>query len=179
MLSAELGGMAVGALLLGMLADRIGRRSVVLLCLTLMSIGLLISASAGDSIELLISRTLTGFGIERHFVRSARDKRLNIPVQVGEKLVFPSCPLASPWRDVRAGQLGRCFCCTMIGVPSFTLCAAATAACIPVVFFFDSGVFAMARSEATGRSARKSKSDTHAARTWWGRRAAETRTQIQ
>jgi benzoate transport len=62
-LSAELGGMAAGSLLLGLVADRIGRRPIVLVCLALMSVGMLMAAFARGSIDLSIWRALTGFGI--------------------------------------------------------------------------------------------------------------------
>ena len=62
-LSAELGGMAAGSLLLGVLADRMGRRPIVLACLALMSVGMLMAAVAKGSADLCIWRTLTGFGI--------------------------------------------------------------------------------------------------------------------
>ena len=62
-LSAELGGMAAGSLLLGLVADRIGRRPIVLVCLALMSVGMLMAAFARGSIDLSIWRMLTGFGI--------------------------------------------------------------------------------------------------------------------
>ncbi len=62
-LSAELGGMAAGSLLLGLAADRIGRRPVILGCLVLMSVGMLMAAIAKGSIDLSIWRMLTGFGI--------------------------------------------------------------------------------------------------------------------
>lgn len=62
-LSMELIGMAAGSLLLGGLADRIGRRATILSCLALMSIGMFGAASAG-SIEILSAwRVLTGLGI--------------------------------------------------------------------------------------------------------------------
>jgi benzoate transport len=62
-LSAELGGMAAGSLLLGLAADRMGRRPIMLGCLVLMSVGMLMAAAAKGSIDLSIWRALTGFGI--------------------------------------------------------------------------------------------------------------------
>src|SRR5688572_32557505 len=51
-LSMELIGMAAGSLLLGGIADRIGRRATILICLGLMTAGMLGAATA-NSIPLL------------------------------------------------------------------------------------------------------------------------------
>jgi benzoate transport len=62
-LSMELIGMALGSVVIGGLADRIGRRPVTLLCLVVMSAGMYLAATA-DSIEVLsIYRLGTGLGI--------------------------------------------------------------------------------------------------------------------
>lgn len=62
-LSMELIGMALGSLTLGRLADTAGRRNSILLCLGLMTIGMLGAASAGGVIALSAWRVLTGLGI--------------------------------------------------------------------------------------------------------------------
>ena len=62
-LSMELIGMAAGSILLGGLADRIGRRLTVLGCLILMTLGMLMATSASGVLELSIWRVLTGLGI--------------------------------------------------------------------------------------------------------------------
>lgn len=62
-LSMELLGMAVGSLLLGGIADRIGRRATILMCLGLMSIGMLGAATANGVEVLSAWRVLTGLGI--------------------------------------------------------------------------------------------------------------------
>lgn len=62
-LSMELIGMAVGSLVLGGVADRIGRRNTILLCLVAMAIGMGGAAFAGSITELSIWRVLTGLGI--------------------------------------------------------------------------------------------------------------------
>ena len=62
-LSMELIGMAVGSLTLGGLADRIGRRATILLCLSLMTAGMAGAATAGDVTILSAWRVLTGIGI--------------------------------------------------------------------------------------------------------------------
>ncbi len=62
-LSMELIGMALGSVVLGTLADRMGRRPTVLGCLTLMTIGMFGAALAGSPQELSVWRVLTGLGI--------------------------------------------------------------------------------------------------------------------
>ncbi|WP_186378833.1 MFS transporter [Sphingobium sp. B2] len=62
-LSAGLVGMAIGALLLAPLADRIGRRPSMLLCLALMTVGMLASAASFSVVTLALCRILTGIGI--------------------------------------------------------------------------------------------------------------------
>jgi benzoate transport len=62
-LSMELIGMAAGSLVLGSVADRIGRRPVALGCLVLMAVGMALATTAHDVRTLSAFRLLTGFGI--------------------------------------------------------------------------------------------------------------------
>ena len=62
-LSMELVGMGLGSVLLGGLADKIGRRPTILGCLVGMSIGMFGASLAGDVPSLLAFRLLTGLGI--------------------------------------------------------------------------------------------------------------------
>jgi len=62
-LSMELIGMAIGSVLLGGVADRIGRRNMVLGCLVVMSSGMYFATTAGDVTWLSIWRVYTGLGI--------------------------------------------------------------------------------------------------------------------
>ncbi len=62
-LSMELIGMAAGSILLGNLADRIGRRPTMLGCLVVMTFGMLMAGTAQDVTSLSIWRVLTGLGI--------------------------------------------------------------------------------------------------------------------
>ena len=63
LLSAGLIGMAVGALALAPMADRIGRRPLILMSVALATAGMGLSASAGSAWELGIWRVITGLGI--------------------------------------------------------------------------------------------------------------------
>ena len=62
-LSMELIGMGVGSILLGGVADKIGRRPTILGCLVAMTIGMLGAGHASDVQTLSIWRLLTGLGI--------------------------------------------------------------------------------------------------------------------
>ena len=61
--SAGLIGMAIGSLLIAPLADRYGRQPVILLCLAIVSLGMLLSAAARNHAELAALRGITGLGI--------------------------------------------------------------------------------------------------------------------
>jgi benzoate transport len=62
-LSMELLGMAIGSLLLGGVADKIGRRPTILGCLVAMALGMWGAGHAHGVAELLAWRLLTGIGI--------------------------------------------------------------------------------------------------------------------
>jgi len=62
-LSMELIGMGVGSVLLGGVADKIGRRPTILACLLAMSAGMFGASQAGGVTTLLAWRLLTGLGI--------------------------------------------------------------------------------------------------------------------
>lgn len=62
-LSAELVGMAIGSIIIGWIADLVGRRPTVLLCLIVMSSGMLFASIAADVNTMLGARLYTGVGI--------------------------------------------------------------------------------------------------------------------
>lgn len=62
-LAMELVGMSFGSVLLGLLADRSGRRPVILGCLVLMSTGMYLASMANSINMLLAIRFATGLGI--------------------------------------------------------------------------------------------------------------------
>ena len=62
-LSAELWGMALGSILLGGVADRYGRRSMILGCLLVMSAGMFLATTASSVFMLGVWRVITGLGI--------------------------------------------------------------------------------------------------------------------
>lgn len=62
-LSMELIGMAFGSVLLGGLADKIGRRPTVLGCLVVMALGMYMATTVKGIVDLSIWRVITGLGI--------------------------------------------------------------------------------------------------------------------
>jgi benzoate transport len=62
-LSMELFGMAAGSVLIGNLADRIGRRPTILFCLVLMALGMFAATLATGVTMLSVIRFMTGIGI--------------------------------------------------------------------------------------------------------------------
>lgn len=61
--SAGLVGLALGAFLFGSLADRVGRKSVILLCVALFGISSILTTLSSGMVELAIWRILTGLGL--------------------------------------------------------------------------------------------------------------------
>ncbi len=61
--SMELSGMALGSILLGGIADRIGRRATILGCLVVMAAGMFLATTAGGMVPLSVYRVITGLGI--------------------------------------------------------------------------------------------------------------------
>ncbi|MEW1820413.1 MFS transporter [Arthrobacter sp. NPDC080031] len=63
LLSAGLFGMAIGSVFLTPFADRIGRRRLTLLCLAIISLGMILSIVTVDVAQLIACRVFTGLGI--------------------------------------------------------------------------------------------------------------------
>ena len=62
-LSMELIGMAFGSILLGGVADKIGRRAMMLWCMAFMTAGMFLASVSGSVVMLSIWRVITGVGI--------------------------------------------------------------------------------------------------------------------
>jgi benzoate transport len=61
--SAGLLGMVVGSLFVAPVADRLGRRAVVLACILVVGIGMMLAARSNDYLLLAIARLITGIGV--------------------------------------------------------------------------------------------------------------------
>ena len=62
-LSMELIGMMLGSVVLGLVADRIGRRPTVVACLVIMSLGMVSTTQVSSIGVLALTRLFTGLGI--------------------------------------------------------------------------------------------------------------------
>ena len=62
-LSMELIGMGLGSVILGGVADRVGRRRTLLGCLLVMSLGMVMATQSHDLVSLSLWRVFTGLGI--------------------------------------------------------------------------------------------------------------------
>jgi len=91
-LSMELIGMGVGAFLLGMVADRIGRRPTILGALFVMASGMFLASTAHDVTSLSLFRLYTGLGIGGMLAATnaiaaecsnARRRNLSVAIMVG------------------------------------------------------------------------------------------------
>lgn len=61
--SSGLAGMVLGSLFLAPMADRIGRRPMIMACLVLITIGMLATAATTTLAQLIAARLLTGLGV--------------------------------------------------------------------------------------------------------------------
>jgi MFS transporter, AAHS family, 4-hydroxybenzoate transporter len=61
--SAGLVGLALGAFLFGSLADRVGRKSVILFCVALFGISSILTTLSSGMVDLAVWRILTGLGL--------------------------------------------------------------------------------------------------------------------
>lgn len=134
-LAMELLGMAVGSLLLGGTADRIGRRPTILLCLTMMATGMFLAAFAASPETLSIWRFLTGLGIGGMLaaINAVANEFSSLK---GRSFTMAVMVIGYPLGGFIGGLAIK------YGLPAnnwraiFELGGTATVACIPLVWFF-------------------------------------------
>ncbi len=134
-LSMELIGMAVGSLVLGSLADRIGRRPTVLGCLVFMAVGMYMASMATGVVNLSLWRVFTGLGIGGVLAAinavaaefsNSKNRNLNV------SLMSMGYPLGAVIGGIIASQLLK----GGDWRPVFHFGAVVTACFIPLVYFF-------------------------------------------
>jgi benzoate transport len=133
-LSMELVGMAIGSVLLGGVADKIGRRKTILGCLVVMAFGMFMATTVAGIVDLSIWRVVTGLGIGGMLASinavtaefsNTRRRHLNVSLMsigypigaVVGGLITADLLQAYDWRSV------------------FYFGASVTAVCIPLVYF--------------------------------------------
>jgi benzoate transport len=133
-LSMELLGMGIGSILLGGVADRIGRRRSLLGCLVVMTAGMFMATRAQGVYDLSIWRVFTGLGIGGMLAAinavaaefsNARRRSLNV------SLMAVGYPIGAVVGGTIAAQLLKQGDWRVV----FELGAAATAAFIPLVYW--------------------------------------------
>lgn len=133
-LSMELIGMAIGSILLGGVADKIGRRPTILGCLAMMTFGMLMATTVGSVVELSIWRVVTGLGIggmlaaiTAMVAEFSNDRRRHLSVS----LMAIGYPVGAVVGGIVVAQLLRSHDWRAV----FYFGAAATATLVPIVFF--------------------------------------------
>ncbi len=132
--SAGLFGMTAGAIVLAPVADLLGRRSLILICLVVMSIGILLTAHTENIAQLTILRFVSGLGIGAMLASAATmtaeyapDRRKNFLVSA----VLSGYPVGATLSGLVAASV----------IPEhgwramFMVAGVATALAIPLVFF--------------------------------------------
>ena len=149
-LSMELIGMAFGSIVIGNLADRVGRKPTMLLCLAFMSVGMLMATTAGNPTALSVWRVITGLGIGGMLAainavssEFANDKRKHMSVA----LMTIGYPLGAVFGGLGAARLLQTYDWRSV----FYLGAMATVVLIPVVaFVIPESVHWLARKQPSG-----------------------------
>ncbi len=132
-LSMELVGMAAGSVLLGQGADRIGRRSMALYCLILMTAGMTATMLATSVSVLAATRLATGFGIGGLIsVTNAMVTELSNARARGTVIALMAAGF--PFGSIVGGTIVMPMLATDGWRAVFEFGAIATALCIPVVF---------------------------------------------
>lgn len=134
-LSMELIGMAVGAVLLGQAADRIGRKATAFGCLLMMALGMLATTQVTTIGMLAATRLFTGFGIGGMLATTnalvaeyANDKWRGAAVAI--------MAAGYPMGAIAGGAIASNLLATGGWRDVFWLGAAMTALCIPLVPLF-------------------------------------------
>jgi len=93
--SAGLLGMTLGAMFLAPIADRIGRRRMIITCILLMGIGTLLTAVSSNVTQLVLLRLASGLGIGAMLATSATMGAEYVPTRLknfGVSVVFAGYP---------------------------------------------------------------------------------------
>jgi len=149
-LSMELIGMAMGSILLGGVADRVGRRRTVLGCLVVMATGMFMATTVSDLVTLSVWRVITGIGIGGMIASisalaaefsNARSKHLSV------SLMTIGYPIGVVIGGTIAAQLLHSYDWRAV----FYLGAAVTAMSIPLIYFMvPESVDWLTRKQPTG-----------------------------
>jgi MFS family permease len=93
--SAGLAGMTLGAMFLAPVADRIGRRRMIMTCIVVMGLGTLLTAYAANVTQMILLRLVSGLGIGAMLATSATMSAEFVPTRIknfGVSIVFAGYP---------------------------------------------------------------------------------------
>jgi benzoate transport len=149
-LSMELIGMAIGSILLGGVADKVGRRPTILTCLVVMAAGMLMATTVTGLVSLSAWRIVTGLGIGGMLAAinavsaefsNARRRHLSV------SLMSIGYPLGAVFGGMVAARLLRGYDWRSV----FYFGASVTAVLIPIVYFVvPESVHWLARTQPAG-----------------------------
>jgi len=133
-LSMELIGMAAGSILLGGLADRIGRKPTIMGCLVVMAAGMMLAPQSENVTQLSIWRVLTGLGIGGMLaaLNATVAEFSNVRYR---NLVLPLMVIGYPLGAFLGGLAAKALLTEGDWRLVFYLGAGLTAACIPLAFW--------------------------------------------
>jgi MFS family permease len=133
-LSSELLGMAVGSVLLGNLADKQGRRPVILGCLLAMGAGMYGAAQAANVEVLLLARLVTGIGIGG-MLAAVNAATAEVSNNRWRSLAMALFVIGYPLGGVLGGSVVKHLLASGTWRDVFMAGAAATALLIPIVWW--------------------------------------------
>jgi benzoate transport len=133
-LSMELVGMGLGSVLLGGVADKIGRRPTILGCLIAMTAGMFGAAHADGVPTLLVWRLLTGLGIGG-MLAAINAAAAELSSQRWRSLAMALMVIGYPLGGVTGGLIVQRLLADGSWHDVFTFGAWATAAFIPIVWY--------------------------------------------
>jgi len=133
-LSMELIGMGIGSLLLGGVADRFGRRRMVLACLVVMTGGMFMVTTAQNVMMLSVWRVLTGFGIGG-MLTATNALAAEFSNQKRRHLAVACMALGYPIGGILGGSVASVLLAWYDWRSVFYLGAAVTLLFIPIVYF--------------------------------------------
>lgn len=135
-LAAELVGMSIGSVILGGVADKIGRRRMALSCLLVMSLGMFLATTAGSVLMLSFWRVVTGLGIGG-MLSTTNALVAEFSNRRHRGLCISMMVIGYPLGGIVCGEVGKAF--LVEGATNwrvmFTSGAIFSAAMIPVVWF--------------------------------------------
>lgn len=135
-LSAELVGMGFGSVLLGGIADKMGRKPAMLICLVIMAIGMYMAHAAGGVVELTSWRFITGLGIGG-MLATTNAVTAESTSKAGRSLSMAIYVIGYPLGGVIGGFAAQTWLLQVYDWRAvFLFGAVVTAVMIPLVFFF-------------------------------------------